>query len=273
VWVKSLIAYVLKLLIAITPFFVVPLVIKEEADHPFLASILGADKTNIKDRAIAFFTVLDLTLLAVYEMAAHFLPQRQAKKVADAFVGTLFDDFGKVISGQGMKLGPDIRINVMFVRRSAFTLFFRRFVWFANRGFDGGHRDNGLFLFVGQGICGRAFLERQTLSVDLRTIDKSKVPVWPCRENFWLLPWQRKCTAHLTAILTIPIFAELHEGPMTSYKRVGVINIDAVSEIGAERLLSNKATGPILQRKGHVTSSSGAPVSAARSSNVLVFWL
>ena len=239
-WLKSLVSYVLKLLIALTPLVVVPLVVAGETNHPTLAWLLGATKENVQQRAIAFFTVLDILILAAYETFTHFLPQREARRVADVYVAGLLDDFRNVITGQRLKLGADIRINIMFVRRSAFTLFMRRFVWFANRGFEGAHQDNGLWLFVGQGICGRAFKERKTLVADLRGSDSEQPPWWPCRDNFYLFPWQRKKTAHLTAILTIPIFAEEHLGLMTSHRPVGVINIDAVSENGAERLLSNK---------------------------------
>ena len=238
-WFKSLVSYVLKLLIALTPLVVVPLVVAEETNHPTLAWLLGATKENVQQRAVAFFTVLDILTLATYETFTNFLPQRQARRVADVYVAGLLDGFRNVITGARPEarsrhphqhhVRPPIGVHAL---HSAVRLI-------RNRGFEGAHQDNGLWLFVGQGICGRAFKERKTLVADLRGSDSEHPPWWPCRDNFYLFPWQRRKTAHLTAILTIPIFAEEHLGLMTSHRPVGVI-IHAVSENGAERLLSNK---------------------------------
>jgi len=241
VWFKGLISFVLKLLIAIAPVFAVPLLLKEEKSHPWLVAALGTKEDKLKDAAIAALTTIDVVVLSTYELLTRVLPQRQAKRVADVYVESLIKQFEEEIKTHGMEMGSDIRINVMFVRRSIFTFFMRRFVWFANRGFEGGHGDNGLWLFTGQGLCGRAFKEKKTLSVDLRGESATGKAKWlPCRDNFWMLAWQRRCTAHLKAILTIPIFAEEKIGQMTYHTPVGVINIDAVSDQGAEGLLSNK---------------------------------
>jgi len=235
---KTIIPFVLKLLIAITPFILVPYILKKGTNHPDLARFFGTTEDRAQKVTLGILAVLDLAVLAVYETWTHFLPQRQARRIADVYVEGLFKQLEGQLEAIGMKIGKDIRANIMFVRRSAFTLFFRKFVWFANRGFEGSHRDNKLGLFVGQGLCGQAFRKRQTLSVDLRS---SPAPGWwPSAANFWLLPGQRKKTNHLTAILTIPIFAQYKDGLMTTHEAVGVINIDAVSTQGADGLLSNK---------------------------------
>ena len=232
--------YVTKLSIAIAPFLLVPLVLEMVGTHPSLAR-LGKTSQDVQRSLIGILTVADVGVLAMHEWFTHLLPRRQRKKAFEAFFEMLIKQFEVKAKEHDLAIGEDIRINVMFVRRSLLTLYFgRRFIWCANRGFDGSHRDNRLFLMAWQGLCGQAFRERKTLSVDLRNQPNGAVGFLPSKATFGLYGPQVSKTRHLKAILTIPIFAEFKDGAMSDLQPVGVINIDAISDVGAERLLANE---------------------------------
>ena len=205
-----------------------------------MASVLGAnpEKATIEKLVAAFFASLTIAGMTVYESIAHLWPRAQAKKFAFNYVGNILDQFSKSIDEQGLRMGDDLRVNVLFAKRCWF-LILRRFTWFANRGFSAGQQDNGLWLLARQGLCGKAFRAEQTLASDLREAKPSH-KWWPSQENLWLFRWQREKTRHLKAILSIPIFRMTKSDAMTRHKVVGVINVDAVSDRGAEWLLKNK---------------------------------
>jgi len=236
---KSLLSFALKLLIAIAPFTIVPWLLKESAFYPWLAGVLGKDRDSAKAVTIGVLSAADLVVLTAYEIFSRIIPQRDARQLGQLYIKAMLDAFEAEATTIGLVLGEDIRINVMFAKRLPVLLFVRRFVWYANRGFGGGHRDNRLSLFTWQGLCGKAFRARSTLGVDLRRAIAAK-QWYPSAENFWLFPWQLRNTGHLRAIISIPIFWEIDKGQLKWHKTVGVINLDAISDAGADGLLSNK---------------------------------
>ena len=234
------IKHILKLVLAVAPLALIPWVSKHCKGSVLLELVLDdPPKPGSIERlvgvSLASISVAGMTL---YESFAHLWPRVQAKKFAYNYVGNILDDFSKNLS-EGIRMGDDIRINVLFARRCWWFPFLKRFSWFANRGFLGGHRDNNLWLLTVQGLCGKAFREEKTLATDMRTakLDRN----WkPSQENLWLFLWQRQKAQHLKAILSIPMFRTTKSDAMTHHKVVGVINVDAVSDKGAEWVLKNR---------------------------------
>jgi hypothetical protein len=170
------------------------------------------------------------------------LPQDEARRFGRTVIADAFNEFQQHLQ-KGVEIGRDVRVNVMIARRVWWLLYLRRtFDWYANRGFApdgrGMHRDNRLFLFTWQGICGKALGDQTLIAVDLREMKPRKGFLWYVS---WLLPinefrlfgWQTKDTAHVQVVVSIPIFRLLEEAPNERWKVVGVINIDAVSDLGA----------------------------------------
>jgi hypothetical protein len=231
--------FVLKLAMVVSPLALIPFVSNHCRDSALLRLLLGdkPEAGSVEKLVGIFLGGISITVMTVYESFAHLWPRVQAKTFAFNYVGNLFDKFAKSIDSNGVRMGGDIRVNVLFVKLCRFLLL-RRFTWFANRGFIGGQKDNDLWMLTWQGLCGKAFRSENTLATDLRHTRLSD-RWWPCPGNLWLFPWQREKTRHLKAILSIPIFRTTKSDAMTRHKAVGVINIDAVSDRGAEWLLKN----------------------------------
>jgi len=124
--------------------------------------------------------------------------------------------------------------------------FVKRFVWTWNKHFDreGQHRDSGLFLTTLQGACGQAYRREEPIYLDLRRGEPQECSWfrrWFSQPHFGLLPWQLRKTAHVKAILSIPVLLKKHnrEGN-SSFRPVGVINIDATTEEDADYLAAEE---------------------------------
>lgn len=230
--------YALKLIVVVAPLACVPYVAKHCHDSAVLAFILGPspERSTIERFVAAIFASVSIMVMTVYESIMHLWPRTQVRNFAEAYVKNALDDFEEEIAESGLRMATDLRVNVLFAR-------WHRFVWFANRGFTGCHHDNNLWILRWFGLSGNALKEKNTIAVDLRGRTPSGGR-WPRRENLWLFSWQARKTRHLKAVVSIPIFKETKKGAMTHHKAVGVINVDAVSDAGAEWILSN---GPALE--------------------------
>ena len=240
IWI--VVKFVLKLGTVVAPFLVVPLIATHCHDTSWIRELFGTgeDKAKVEKMVSASFSTFNLVCIAIYESYAHLWPRVQSKRFASSYVNNVIDAFAKSIEPHGLRLGYDLRVNVLFAKR-CWILLLTRFAWFANRGFLGGHHDDEMWMLTLQGLCGRAFRRKETLAVDLRNVSPS-TKWWPSAENLWLFRWQRKKTRHLKAILSIPLFRRTETEAMTHHKVVGVVNVDAVSDKGAEWLLKNAKT-------------------------------
>ena len=232
------IKFILKLGIVVSPFVLVPFIASHKIDVPWIGASLATGGARAEKIVSAIMAAISIAGIAAYETVTHLRPRVQAKQFSVCFVENMLDEFAESIKPFNVAVGQDLRVNITLSRRCFLFPFLSRFFWFANRGFGGGHRDNGQWLFTFQGLCGRAFRHRQVLAVDLRKAESESW--WPSAGNFWLSCGQRKKTRHLKAIVSIPLFKEIRTDAMTHHKVVGVINVDAVSERGAEWLLTNR---------------------------------
>jgi hypothetical protein len=229
---RIVLGHIFKLLIAVAPFAIVPWWMRHRDWWPALAAVVHDDKATAEKLIVSGLTVADLLVLSLYEFFAHVRPRMDGRAFGRSYTQRLFDEFSAKCREAGLTLGRDVRVNVMILR---WWLVFR---WFANKGFVGGHRDDSLVLLRFQGICGHAFRHEKLVAVDFRTA--ARPSRWKPWHNFWLWPWQCTNTGHLTAIVSIPIFREAKDGAMTRHRAVGVVNIDAVSDAGADWILKEK---------------------------------
>jgi hypothetical protein len=112
----------------------------------------------------------------------------------------------------------------------------------ANAGFDpafGANADAHFWIWGFQGVCGRALKKGYPQFSDLRG-GSSPDPWWrtpfPSRRNFRLFRWQLQKTAHVKAILSVPISIPNDSSVNPKSHIVGIVNLDAVSEDGANWL-------------------------------------
>lgn len=241
VW-RSFVRYTLQGLLLFAPFVTVgkfgllDLTGIGKLDEAQKYVVLGLVSYDSQERAQLEVGVL-LTLLcfvgiSLAEASDAYFPRKRLEEYQTAY----FDEewatrWKKKIGIQGA------RVNIMYVRRRWYTLFLPlRLVWVWGAGYRANtnqHEDDGVCFFWFQGACGKAFRKRQP--------QLAQIPVKPTRfgkDGFWLFARQRRKTASVRAVLSIPILAEA----LFSKKRmrcVGVLNIDVRSADGA-RDLENK---------------------------------
>lgn len=119
----------------------------------------------------------------------------------------------------------------MYARRCWYCVWLmQRFEWTWNWNFQpGAHQDANLWLFTWQGVCGAAYRTERAkfVRLDGQLADGSR-----------LTHWQAKRTSHVLAILSVPMLLQSKQDSQ-SYKCVGVINIDAVTDEAADVLERN----------------------------------
>jgi hypothetical protein len=222
---RILITYLLKAASVAVPLFLPWLVRVPGLDH------LGEDA----DKKLGALVALSLlVILLVVDLTEHAVPRLRAQRVRDEYL----DEIIKEHFRRGRK---HLRFNVMMAKRRWYFLWLARaFHWTASKNFDPGqHHDARLWLGAWQGVAGRALAEEEVLFVDFRKQNSTAPPSWwPWNNPFKLTRWQIERTKNLVAILSVPILMRRGTTGNESYVAVGVFNIDAVSEEGANWLAS-----------------------------------
>lgn len=137
----------------------------------------------------------------------------------------------------GLNISSDIRINVMYIRWRLRRPFGWSFEVAWRDGFQPKHRDADIRLYAWQGACGRARSRRDAVFVDFRTmVPPTNLRWWHWSPDFRLTKWQQDKTAHLYAILSVPIFDTSGPPGQEKQKCVGVINLDALTPAAADAL-------------------------------------
>src|SRR4051794_20123680 len=101
--------YLLKLAIAVAPFTIVPWWLKHQQLSPLLASFLGSTTEKAEKGTIAAFTVLDLTLLFLYEFKTHLVPRRDAQDFSERYIRTVLDQLEVSVREAKLAMRRDIR--------------------------------------------------------------------------------------------------------------------------------------------------------------------
>jgi hypothetical protein len=158
-----------------------------------------------------------------------------------------FRDFYFKSQGQEwMKnLGGGVRINVLFARRHLYFPFCRIFHWIWAEGYKpsldepSSHLGIHLWLTEWQGVCGRALRGEATQVVDFHSSVSTPLTFtrkWLLANQFHFFPWQLSKIASVKVVLSIPMFWETSPGV---WQTVGVINLEGITDEGAERLRLN----------------------------------
>ena len=192
-------------------------------------------------RTLVAFAILSVSF--VYDAADFAAPALRAHELGKKFVARI--EKGVSPKQVGVSLGADIRVDVLVLGSPLPLLPLRLvFKWFANPGFVGQHADNGMFLWRWQGLSGLARAERKSMFVDSAGLTKITAAAgWRSKEGLYLTKRQCRTTAHLRAILSVPLLREVQRkgSLLKKWKAVGVINVDAVSENGATWLVANRS--------------------------------
>ena len=128
-----------------------------------------------------------------------------------------------------------IRMNVMLIRRWWLRRHFFQFFQVKMAGYP----DANLHFSIHKGVCGRALkAERQEVTVEDLRDDK---------EDWGFTPAERARLAHVQAVASVPLYQEVKtmRGDIR-YRYFGVLNVDALDDIGIELLLLPETQEQIL---------------------------
>ncbi len=200
------------------------------------AGVSGLGETNLK----VLLSMLGLCIVLGWDVVDLYIPREQLRRFGKDYADKLAKQFEK--PAPYPQLGTDVRINIMYV-----AWFGMRFKWMANYGFVTSSRsypDVHMCLARWQGAAGQAVALQDTVWVDLRDQSKAELTFaqrWFFGTEFRLWHSQFKRTAHVLAVLSVPIVRAVGTKQNPKPKIVGVINVDAVSAKGLE-WLENKET-------------------------------
>jgi hypothetical protein len=175
-------------------------------------------KSNVGMAVIMSLAVLSMAfILFEYELPLVRLERLQGfrRKYLDSFLLP-------VIRALREKHGPDVRVNVMIVRRARRWPFSRVFRFVYQDGFDNppNHRDRALRLTVDQGIAGMAY--RLQLPVAKALV--------PGGDRRWgLSAHQADLTSHVCWILSVPMLYDSDPLGIEPMSVRGVINVDVTN--------------------------------------------
>ena len=187
-------------------------------------------KAQVEFRSALTMTGVALGLSILSEVFDVYIPKRRL----EGFRALYLDEQR---SKWVVQLGQQVRVNVMFVHRPVYVLFVaRRLRWVWHDGYrPPNHEGVNLCFWSWQGLCGRALRREKAQFVDLRA---TPLRVGVLFDNFKMGPFKRRRTASLKAVLSVPIF-ESRGGDAPGWRCIGVFNLDAVEEAGADLLAKN----------------------------------
>ncbi|HKO44093.1 MAG TPA: hypothetical protein VJU84_12525 [Pyrinomonadaceae bacterium] len=197
--------------------------------------VLSGPKEVVELKIRVLLILVGCCLVLLLDVLDHYLPKRDFDSFRALYLDELKQEWREF-------LGEEIRINVLHARRRWFFPLIRIFYWTWNDGFAQTHLDGNLFLTTWQGVAGETFRRRRPLLVDFR---ESKNQIlrfyerWLPFNQFHLWPRQISKTKELCCILSIPMFISSQK-LSPKWRPVGVINLDTLSDAGADFLVSNQ---------------------------------
>ena len=195
-------------------------------------------KQEVELQLRILITAIALCLSLTFEAVDLYLPSRSLVRFRKRYLEEQKKEWRT-------KLHPDIRINIMYARRRWYFLWgIRVFEWTWNDGFEppNEHQDANMWLCDRQGACGKALRSMRPQSVYLEAGPSQPLTFpqrWLFANEFRLWSSQLRRTAHLRAVISIPIL-EQSDDLSPSFTSVGVINLDTSTQAGAERLRGNE---------------------------------
>ena len=170
----------------------------------------------------------------MHDIYDYYLPQRDFKKFRKLYLDEKKEEWRT-------QLNKDIRINIMHANRYWFFPFLRFFQWTWSDGYNPpAHKDVNLLLTEFQGVCGLAFRsEEPKLVTSLPTPDWIHQK-WLLLNQFHLSKRQLSKTKAVKAVLSVPIFYSPSEGTSPTWKAIGVINLDTLTDDGSKFLEHNR---------------------------------
>lgn len=182
--------------------------------------------------------VIGFLIYAANEIHEQLVPKRDYREFRKLYLNYALKKWRKELKG-------DIRINVMHIYRPWYFLWLVPvFRWTWNDGFvpPQAHFDTKLFLTKWQGVCGSAVRKTDSELVDFRESAGAKLEwkdEWLLLNQFHLWRRQLKKTSNVKCVLSIPLLKEA-KGDSPKWKPAGVINLDTLTDEGAEFLKKNK---------------------------------
>jgi hypothetical protein len=176
-------------------------------------------------------------VLVLVEYLGVYRPSQRFEEVVRKQFDFYFEPFvtGATFS-DGTKAG--IRVNLMLIK---WRFFGRHLVQYYQQGMKG-HPDSNLHFPMHAGVCGQAVKNKSDtvtyrhLRGDTQAIAKSEYK-WSAK-HFGL-------TTHVRALVTVPLFRERKTfGGSIKHQCFGVLNVDAIDDVGAEFLAD-----PIIQQQ------------------------
>lgn len=206
--------------------------------HVWFTTIPGS-KQEIEFVLRLIATTIALFLVFTYEILDLYVPRRDLREFRNIFL----KEKGKTWRKEFL---DDIRINVMFARRYWYFPFFRILDCIWNDGYTPSpklpksSRGVNPWLTEWQGLSGLVLRTGEAKWVDFREKQPKTYRFyerWPPWNQFHLWPWQLNKMEHITAALTVPVVLQRSQGV---WKSVGVINLESMTDKGADNLLDNK---------------------------------
>jgi hypothetical protein len=204
---------------------------------PVQVLFLSGPKQEVELQLRVLITVAALACTLMFEAVDLYLPSRSLLRFRKHYLEEQNKEWRS-------KLIDDVRINIMYARRRWYFLwlFVKAFDWTWNDGFahPNEHIDANLWMCEFQGLCGRAFRTGKPQSVYFDGGQPMTFrDTWLFGNAFRLSGWQLRRTAHLKAVISVPILDQ-SDDLSPSYKSVGVINLDTSTDAGATKLRDNE---------------------------------
>jgi hypothetical protein len=195
-----------------------------------LALVTGSYLTETYLKAIAYsfggFIFVVVEYFGAYRPLKHFDDKR--KELLDAFFNNFVDT---------AKIGDQkatIRVNIMLANWciGSWTVLCRHFFQFYQKGMDG-YPDADAHFSVCSGFCGRVFRSREAWAhyEDLRSLTPDQLEGYGFSEKL------QQQTRAVKAIVCVPLyrkFKSMRGAPKVKW--IGVLNVDAVDDAGADLL-------------------------------------
>jgi hypothetical protein len=179
--------------------------------------------------------VAGVLIITITEYVAILRPLSNIHEVRKKLLDFYLKSFVQTARINGQQ--PGLRVNLMVVgwnwtlRRHLFQYYqFNMEKW----------PDANLHFPIRRGCCGAALATRQhrVHFTDLRTVE---------REAFGLSKQQSRATSHVLAVATVPLYREVKTlRGVSLWNYFGVLNIDAIDELGADFLASEEVHEHIL---------------------------
>lgn len=213
---------------------------------PWLVAHGGFARFKQDDQKVVL-SLIALFLIFCWDAVELYIPRQRLRQLGKEYADKLAKKFEDPRYPQ---LGTDLRLNVMYLRGLGPLAWFR---WVANYGFvnrSHTYPDAHMLLMRWQGVAGRAVGAGAPIWVDLRGQGKARLTFserYLFKSPFRLWHTQFAATEQVLAVLSVPLILEAGSRPNPRARIVGVINLDAVSERGAEWLSDPEVRSEMLR--------------------------